>query len=244
MRLPWLGPDDPFPPLEAAFRKPNGLLAAGGGLSVGRLVAAYRHGCFPWYNEGEPLLWWSPDPRMVLPPSDLHVPRSLARSLRRGRFRVTADTAFRAVIDGCAAPRAGEAGTWITTDMIDAYVRLHEAGLAHSVEAWSGGDRLAGGLYGVSIGRVFFGESMFAREDDASKAAFVCLASQLARWDFGLIDCQMQTAHLARFGARPISRGDFRARLDALVDLPAPSSPWTLDPGLAEASGRPRGKNA
>jgi len=234
MRIPWLGPDDPFPPLETALAKPNGLLAAGGGLTVDRLQAAYRHGCFPWFAEGEPLLWWSPDPRMVLIPGALHVPRSLARTIRRGRFLIRVDTAFRAVVEGCAAPRASEAGTWITPEMAEAYTDLHAAGLAHSVEAWEG-EVLAGGLYGVSIGRAFFGESMFARASDASKQAFVFLVAQLQRWQFGLIDCQMQTAHLARFGARPIPRAEFKARLDGLLDAAPPIAPWQFDGDLASS---------
>jgi leucyl/phenylalanyl-tRNA--protein transferase len=234
MRIPWLGPDDPFPPLETALAQPNGLLAAGGGLTVDRLQAAYRHGCFPWFGEGEPLLWWSPDPRMVLMPGDLHVPRSLARTIRRGRFLVRVDRAFRAVVEGCAAPRASQGGTWITPEMADAYTDLHAAGLAHSVETWEG-DVLAGGLYGVSIGKAFFGESMFARAGDASKQAFVFLVAQLQRWQFGLVDCQMQTAHLARFGARPIPRTEFKARIDGLLDAAPPVTPWQFDDDLASS---------
>lgn len=228
MRVPWLGADDPFPPLEQALRRPNGLLAAGGGLSVERLVAAYRHGCFPWFGEGEPILWWSPDPRMVLVPEELHVSRSLARRWRRGGYQVRSDTAFRDVVEGCAAPRSDDGGTWITADMLEAYDRLHHAGWAHSAETWIDG-RLAGGLYGVAIGRIFFGESMFAREADASKLALVHLVVQLRRWGFGLLDCQMQTAHLARFGARLIPREDFRARLVALTAEASPPALWRFD---------------
>lgn len=229
MAIPWLGDDDPLPPVERALRRPNGLLAAGGGLSVRRLVDAYAHGCFPWFSEGEPVLWWSPDPRMVLFPPELHVPRSLARRLRRGDFTVTADTAFGDVMAGCAEPREDEGGTWITGEMTAAYERLHAAGHAHSVEAWQDG-LLVGGLYGVSLGRVFFGESMYTRVPDASKTAFVHLVRQLDRWGFGLIDCQMRTEHLARFGARDIPRAEFLARVRDLIALEAPPSPWRLDP--------------
>jgi leucyl/phenylalanyl-tRNA--protein transferase len=229
MSIPWLADDDPLPPVDQALRRPNGLLAAGGGLGVRRLVDAYRHGCFPWFSEGEPVLWWSPDPRMVLVPADLHIPRSLARRLRRGDFAVTADTAFTDVIAGCAEPRDDEGGTWITREMRAAYERLHAAGHAHSIEAWQDG-YLVGGLYGVALGRAFFGESMFTRVPDASKAAFVHLVRQLRRWDFGLIDCQMKTEHLARFGAREIPRSSFLNRLRELVGGDAPPPPWRLDP--------------
>lgn len=234
MRIPWLGPDDPFPPLSRALREPNGLLAAGGDLAVPRLVAAYRHGCFPWFAEGEPILWWSPDPRMVLLPAELHVPRSLARRLRRGGFEIRCDTRFRAVLDGCAAPRSDDGGTWITASMIEAYDRLHAQGFAHSVETWIDG-ALAGGLYGVSIGRVFFGESMFSREPDASKIALIHLVLQLRRWEFGLIDCQMRTSHLARFGAREIGRSTFVRLVNRHVDQPAPAVPWRFDADLASS---------
>ena len=222
MSIPWLNDGDPLPPVERALRRPNGLLAAGGGLSVGRLVEAYSHGCFPWFSEGEPVLWWSPDPRMVLFPNELHVPRSLARRMRRPGFEVRADTAFEAVVEGCAAPRDEDGGTWITAQMQDAYARLHEAGLAHSVETWIDG-RLAGGLYGVSLGRMFFGESMFTHVPDASKIAFVALVRRLEAHSVGAIDCQMRTEHLARFGAREIPRRDFLAHVRQLVAAsPAP----------------------
>jgi leucyl/phenylalanyl-tRNA--protein transferase len=222
--IPWLSDDDPLPPVADALRRPNGLLAAGGGLSVRRLVEAYRRGCFPWYSEGEPVLWWSPDPRMVLFPSELHVPRSLERRLRRGEFRITADRAFADVIAGCAEPR-DDGGTWITDEMIAAYERLHAAGYAHSVEAWQG-DLLVGGLYGVGIGEAFFGESMFTRVPDASKAAFVTLVRIFVDRGIGLIDCQMRTEHLARFGAREIPRSEFLARVQVLVRNEAPRDLW------------------
>jgi len=229
MSLPWLGEDDPLPPVEQALRRPNGLLAAGGGLSIPRLVDAYSRGCFPWYSDGEPVLWWSPDPRMVLLPTELHVPRSLQRRMRRGDITVTADLAFADVIAGCAEPRDDDSGgTWITDEMIEAYTALHRAGYAHSVEAWQDG-LLVGGLYGVAVGRAFFGESMFTRVPDASKIALVALVAQLRRWEFGLIDCQMKTAHLARFGAREVPRAEFLARIGALTGRPAPESPWALE---------------
>ena len=222
--IPWLSDDDPLPPFANALRRPNGLLAAGGGLSVRRLVEAYGHGCFPWYSEGEPVLWWSPDPRMVLFPAELHVPRSLDRRLRRGDFRITADRAFAEVIAGCAEPR-DDGGTWITAEMIAAYERLHAAGYAHSVEAWQDG-MLVGGLYGVGLGQAFFGESMFTRVPDASKAAFVTMVRVFVERGVGLIDCQMRTEHLARFGAREIPRPEFLARVQVLVRNQAPRDLW------------------
>jgi leucyl/phenylalanyl-tRNA--protein transferase len=227
MSLPWLADDDPLPPVEQALGRPNGLLAAGGGLSVRRLVEAYSHGCFPWFSQGEPVLWWSPDPRMVLVPAELHVPRSLQRRMRRGDIVVTADVAFADVIAACAEPRDDQGGTWITREMISAYLDLHAAGFAHSVEAWQGG-LLVGGVYGVSLGRAFFGESMFTRVPDASKIALVALVGQLLRWEFGVIDCQMKTEHLARFGAREIPRATFVRQLARLVAQPAPLAPWRV----------------
>ncbi|HWQ40190.1 MAG TPA: leucyl/phenylalanyl-tRNA--protein transferase [Burkholderiales bacterium] len=227
--IPWLGEDSSFPPLSRALREPNGLLAAGGDLSVERLVEAYRRGIFPWFSENDPILWWSPDPRMVLFPRELRISRSLAKTLRKGRFQVTADRAFRAVIQGCSEPRPGQRGTWITAQMIDAYCRLHQSGIAHSLETWEQG-RLVGGLYGVALGRAFFGESMFARVSDASKVAFVTLVRQLDKWRFGMIDCQMKTQHLAAFGAREIPRSEFARRLAALVDYEPIPGPWRLDP--------------
>lgn len=226
--IPWIEPNRPFPPLSLALREPNGLLAAGGDLSIDRLLEAYRSGIFPWFSEGDPILWWSPDPRMVLFPAELKISRSLAKTLRRKRFRVTADRAFGAVIEACRAPRPGQDGTWITSQMSAAYHQLHEAGHAHSVEAWLDNE-LAGGLYGVALGRAFFGESMFARVSDASKVAFVALVRQLARWRFGLIDCQMNTRHLASLGAREIPREDFARRLASLVDYAPVSGPWRFD---------------
>ena len=213
--------------MEDALRRPNGLLAAGGGLSVRRLIEAYSRGCFPWYNEGEPVLWWSPDPRMVLEPGQLHVPKSLRRRMRRGDISVTADLAFADVMAGCAEPRDDQGGTWITREMMAAYTALHAEGHAHSIEAWQDG-LLVGGLYGVALGRAFFGESMFTRVPDAAKIAFVTLVTQLQRWEFGVIDCQMKTEHLARFGAREIPRAAFVRQLDELVARSGPSRPWHL----------------
>ena len=217
-----------FPAVETALADPNGLLAMGGDLSVERLLDAYRHGIFPWFNSGEPILWWSPDPRMVLVPGEVRVTRSLAKRIRNAGFEVRADTAFADVMRACAAPRAGASGTWISPAIVAAYTRLFDAGYAHSVETWHDG-RLVGGLYGVAIGRMFYGESMFSRESDASKVALVRLAQQLQRWGFGLIDCQMETPHLASLGARTLPRAVFTARLAELVNLPHRPGPWNFD---------------
>ncbi|AEA84211.1 leucyl/phenylalanyl-tRNA--protein transferase [Stutzerimonas stutzeri] len=219
--LTWLKRDDlSFPPLETALREPNGLLAAGGDLRPERLLAAYRHGCFPWYQEGQPLLWWSPDPRTVLFPDELHVSRSLRKRMRHGDYRVTFDKAFAEVIQGCAGPRSYADGTWITTPMQDAYARLHEMGVAHSVEVWQQG-QLVGGLYGIAMGELFFGESMFSRATDASKVGFVTLVERLREWGFALIDCQMPTRHLESFGARSIPRAAFAEALAMHLDRPS-----------------------
>ncbi len=219
--LTWLKRDDfSFPPLETALREPNGLLAAGGDLRPERLLAAYRHGCFPWYQEGQPLLWWSPDPRTVLFPDELHVSRSLRKRMRHGDYQVTFDKAFTEVIQGCAGPRSYADGTWITTPMQDAYIRLHEMGVAHSVEVWQQG-QLVGGLYGLAMGELFFGESMFSRATDASKVGFVTLVERLREWGFALVDCQMPTRHLESFGARSIPRAAFAEALAAHLDRPS-----------------------
>ncbi|BAU74346.1 leucyl/phenylalanyl-tRNA--protein transferase [Metapseudomonas furukawaii] len=218
--LSWLQRDSlDFPPLGRALREPNGLLAAGGDLSPERLIRAYRHGCFPWYQDGQPILWWSPDPRTVLPPQEIHISRSLAKLLRQARFRVTFDQAFADVIQGCAGPRNYTDGTWITSPMQAAYIELHERGVAHSVEVWKD-DELVGGLYGLAIGRIFFGESMFSRADNASKVGFATLVRHLHDWGFVLIDCQMPTQHLQSFGARPISREKFARYLQLYLDQP------------------------
>lgn len=216
---------DAFPPLHTALLEPNGLLAAGGDLSCERLIAAYRHGCFPWYSDDQPLLWWSPDPRMVLLPNELHIPRSLKKTIHRQQYRVTYDQAFERVISACAAPRSTDTGTWITAEMQDAYCQLHARGYAHSVEVWHQ-EQLVGGLYGVAIGQLFFGESMFSRMSDASKVAFVTLVHDLRAAGFILIDCQMHTDHLARFGAKEISRDHFADYLQRGLDQPN-SMHWT-----------------
>jgi len=226
--IPWLDPESPFPPLETALARPNGLLAVGGDLSPSRLIDAYRRGIFPWFNEGEPILWWSPDPRMVLFPQELKISRSLRKTLKRGNYEIRADSAFKQVMEACAAPRGEHTGTWIHAEMIAAYGRLHEMGMAHSMETWIEGE-LVGGLYGVGQGKMFFGESMFSRVSDASKIAFVHLVAQLQRWGFEMIDCQMKTEHLASLGAREISRNEFRQKLKELVHYPERGKKWCLD---------------
>ncbi|MBS9404438.1 leucyl/phenylalanyl-tRNA--protein transferase [Halomonas sp. TRM85114] len=207
--LPWLA-DYPviFPPVELALRDPDGLLAAGGDLSPAWLLAAYRRGIFPWYGDDQPILWWSPDPRMVLFPSEMRVRRSLAKRARNGGFRVSADRAFPHVVAACAAPRPGQPGTWITAEMSKAYEQLHALGAAHSVEVWHDG-RLIGGLYGIAMGPVFFGESMFSHQPDASKIALMHLTDAMQGGGGKLIDCQMHTSHLASLGARGIARAEF-----------------------------------
>jgi leucyl/phenylalanyl-tRNA--protein transferase len=221
-----LARDPVFPEPEQA--EADGLLAVGGDLSPDRLLAAYACGIFPWYDDESPILWWSPDPRLVLEPAWLHVPGSLRRTLRRGRFRVTADTAFPTVIARCAErPRPGQRGTWITAEMRAAYVRLHELGFAHSFEAWEG-DALAGGLYGVSLGSAFFGESMYSDRPDASKVAFAESVAWLAAKGVELIDCQVRTDHLVRFGAREIPRREFLARLRGALRRPTLRGRWTM----------------
>jgi leucyl/phenylalanyl-tRNA--protein transferase len=216
-----------FPP--AYLARHDGLLAVGGDLSPQRLTLAYSMGIFPWYNWDEPILWWSPDPRLVLFPSEIRVPRSLAKLMRKTPFRITVDEAFDQVIRACATVRLDQdEGTWINEKMMAAYGRLHDEGLAHSVEAWVG-DRLVGGLYGVSLGRSFFGESMFTLEDNASKVAFVTLNRCLLKREFIMIDCQVKTDHLMRFGARNIDREDFLACLDRALAFPTLKGRWKLD---------------
>jgi leucyl/phenylalanyl-tRNA---protein transferase len=195
-----------FPPVELA--DPSGILAVGGDLSPERLIEAYSRGIFPWFSEGDPIIWWSPDPRFVIFPDELYVSRTMRQVLRRGIFTITCDTDFRSIIQGCQEPRKRERGTWITAEMMDAYVRLHELGFAHSVEAWQDGV-LAGGLYGVSLGRCFFGESMFTRAANASKAAFITLARRLEERGFIIIDSQVYTAHLESLGAHDITREEY-----------------------------------
>ena len=224
--IPWLPPEPVFPPLEKALTEPNGLLAVGGDLSPQRLLAAYRCGIFPWYSGDDPILWWSPDPRMVLFPDEFKISRSLAKTLRNAEFQVRLDAAFREVVQACASvPRDGQPGTWITQEMQKAYCELHRRGYAHSVETWIDG-RLAGGLYGIAIGRVFYGESMFSESRDASKIALAHLCAYLKQRGFGIIDCQMETRHLASLGARPIFRRDFVARLDELCAQGDPPGHW------------------
>jgi len=217
---------DSFPSPNEALTEPNGLLAAGGDLSPKRLLAAYRHGIFPWYEEGQPILWWSPDPRAVLRPDGVKVSRSLRRSLIKGGFELRVDTAFADVVAACAAPRRYTDATWITRDMAAAYRRLHELGWAHSFETWRDGE-LVGGLYGVAIGWVFFGESMFARATDASKVALVRLADYLGQRSFELIDCQVASAHVASLGATSVSRAEFLALLDAYCEPRGVPGSWS-----------------
>ena len=224
--IPWLGRDDPFPPLDRALKHPNGLLAAGADLSPQRLLAAYRQGIFPWYAQDEPILWWSPDPRMVLIPSELRISRSLAKTLRNRDHEIRFDSAFEAVMQGCAtrgaaaaAHGAGAGGTWITDDMRAAYLRLHQLGYAHCAETWIDGE-LAGGLYGVAIGRMFYGESMFTRVTDASKIALAALVRLLLEEKVAVIDCQQNTSHLASLSANEVSRAQFCAHLAQAVRQP------------------------
>lgn len=212
------------------MREPNGLLAAGADLSPQRILTAYRTGIFPWFNAGEPILWWSPDPRMVLFPGEFKLSRSLAKFMRQHKFEVRFDTQFEPVMRACAAPRAGQSGTWIHENMIAAYIELHKRGDAHSIEVWHHG-MLVGGLYGIALGRMFYGESMFSAIPNGSKIALACLARQLHRWNFGMIDCQMYTPHLASLGAREIPRDEFIAKLKDLVNC-APISHWHFDPDI------------
>lgn len=231
--LPWLA-EHPvlFPPVELALRDPDGLLAAGGDLSPDWLLAAYRRGIFPWYGDEQPILWWSPDPRMVLFPNELRVRRSLAKRARNGGFRVSADRAFPHVVAACAAPRQGQSGTWISAEMSNAYAQLHTLGAAHSVEVWQD-DRLIGGLYGIAMGAVFFGESMFSRQPDASKIALMHLAHAMQNGGGKLIDCQMHTSHLASLGARDIARAEFIGYLEKWLG----DEEWPGEPSSNEATG-------
>ncbi|GMR14590.1 MAG: leucyl/phenylalanyl-tRNA--protein transferase [Gammaproteobacteria bacterium] len=206
-------PESPFPAVELALENPRGLLAAGGDLSVTRLVNAYRHGIFPWYSEDEPILWWSPSPRCVLYPERVHISRRLRRRYNQGAFSVTADRAFAQVIEACAKARGNAGGTWITKEMQDAYILLHATGIAHSLEVWRGGE-LAGGVYGLALGPVFFGESMFSRVNDASKVALVALCRQMMQWEFTLLDCQVSNPHLLSMGAEEVSRAEFQQHLN------------------------------
>ena len=216
-----------FPPPDLA--EDNGLLAVGGDLSESRLLAAYSMGIFPWYSEGDPVLWWSPDPRLVLFPKELKISRSLRQTIKKGIFRATMDSAFEEVITNCAAiHRKDDGGTWITDEMADAYIRLHHSGFAHSVEVRAEGE-LAGGLYGVSLGSAFFGESMFTRKSNASKVAFAALVQQLLKWNFSFIDCQITTPHLSGLGAREIPRSNFLEILKSALQHPAKKEKWKIE---------------
>jgi leucyl/phenylalanyl-tRNA--protein transferase len=216
--IPWLqNSSDPFPPVNKALDDPNGLLAAGGGLTQKRLISAYRSGIFPWYSPGEPILWWSPDPRCVLIPDQLHISRSMSKRLKKKDYTVCFDRNFPAVIEACSEPRADGEGTWITREMKQAYCSLHEQGLAHSVEVYID-DQLVGGLYGIAMGRLFFGESMFSRSRDASKIAFIKMVEQLRNWGYSLIDCQVSNEHLFSLGATEIARDEFMSYLDEYLD--------------------------
>ena len=228
MQLTLLDPDQPqqaFPPLHKALKQPNGLLAFGGCLTPQRIVNAYRAGVFPWFNPGEPILWWSPDPRLVLFPEHLIIARSLAKTLRKQPFEIRYDTAFQQVMSACAAPRSEDSGTWITDDMLQAYQHLHQLGIAHSFEAWQD-DELVGGLYGIAIGQVFFGESMFHRQTDASKVVFVHLVKQLSAWTYRLIDCQVSSDHLLSLGAEEIPRSRFADFLNQYCEQPPHPQAW------------------
>ncbi|MDX8380028.1 MAG: leucyl/phenylalanyl-tRNA--protein transferase [Gallionella sp.] len=234
--IPWIVKDAPFPPVTQALREPCGLLAAGGDLTAARLLLAYRSGIFPWFSPGDPLLWWSPDPRMVLIPAEFKVSNSFSKTLRNHHYEVRTDTAFEQVMRNCAAPR-DQQGTWIDEQMIAAYCELHQRGYAHSVETWINNE-LVGGLYGVAIGQMFYGESMFSFVSNGSKIALAHLTKQLQRWQpdasNAMIDCQMKTPHLASLGAREIPRSEFIERLQNLIHG-TPSKNWTFDPDLFHA---------
>lgn len=234
MPLPWLEPQSvAFPPVEQALKDPNGLLAAGGSLTPDWLLCAYRHGIFPWYEAGQPILWWTPDPRLVLLPSRLKISRSLSKLLKKHEYSLSFDRDFSGVIAACAGSRRGSSGTWITDDMHAAYARLHELGYAHSVEVWAGAS-LVGGLYGVALGRVFFGESMFSEEPNTSKLALVYLVRHLQHWGFELIDCQVSSEHLLSLGAEEISRREFQSSLERLLDVAPQPGAWQGEKELLE----------
>ena len=225
--LPWLDPDQLwFPPANEALDDPDGLLALGGDLSTDRLILAYRNGIFPWYSDEQPILWWSPNPRCVLFPDEIHVSRSLRRTLNQHRFQVTADQAFGRIIRLCATTRAE--GTWITEEMIASYVELHRMGVAHSIEVWNHRGDLAGGMYGLGIGRCFFGESMFSLETNASKVLMVHLAHQLQTWGYRIMDCQVESRHLLTMGAKTIPREEFLSILRLSIDQKPDQTDWTF----------------
>ncbi|MCW9024571.1 MAG: leucyl/phenylalanyl-tRNA--protein transferase [Gammaproteobacteria bacterium] len=229
----WLNPLDreDFPNVSLALRDPDGLLAIGGDLSIERLLAAYQRGIFPWYSDEQPVLWWSPDPRSIIRPENLRISRSLQKTLKKQVFQLTIDKAFKDVIKHCSESRKNAVGTWITDEMMYAYNRLHDAGHAHSIECWQN-DKLVGGLYGIAIGQVFFGESMFSKVTDASKVAFVYLIKQLQAWGYELIDCQVQSAHLDSLGAENIPRTVFIHALEYYCQQPGHDTPWEFDPDL------------
>ena len=230
--LPYVDTDEPFPNIETALDDPNGLLCWGGALNAARLQRAYAQGIYPWFSPGQPVLWWTPEPRMVLAVADFKLQRSLLKVIRNSGFEVRVDTAFERVIRHCGeTPRPGQDGTWITDSIVAAYVELHNEGLAHSVETWREGE-LVGGLYGVSLGDMFFGESMFAHARDASKVALAHLVAQLHRWEMPWIDCQQETEHLASLGAKPIARATFAAQVAQLVSLPSRKGTWRFDEDL------------
>ena len=231
-RIVWISPQDPpgaFPDIESALREPDGLLAAGGDLSPARLLEAYRRGIFPWFDDGQPILWWSPDPRCVLFPAGLHISRRLAREMRGTAAEVRFNTCFPDVVAGCAAPRKSKPGTWITADMQAAYLELHREGWAHSIEIWED-DALAGGLYGVGLGKMFFGESMFSRRSNASKYALFALSTVLSRQGFELIDCQVASRHLMTLGAILLPRHEFSTILASCCDVVTTSLVWPNSP--------------
>lgn len=230
-RITWISSADPpeaFPDVASAFDTPDGLLAAGGDLSETRLLYAYRHGIFPWFDDGQPILWWSPDPRCIIRPDEFHLSRRLSRYLRQSGFEVSCNTAFDAVIAECAVDREGQQGTWITTEMLEAYSQLHKSGWAHSIEIWSGGV-LSGGLYGLAIGKAFFGESMFSRHSNASKAAVFALCQLLEQADFAVLDCQVESPHLVSLGATLLPRTEFAAMLSVACE--PQSQMLSLPPG-------------
>ena len=237
----WIDPNAPvidFPDVELALCEPDGLLAVGGDLGVERLLLAYSRGIFPWFGPDQPILWWAPDPRLILEPANLNISRSLKKTLRQGKFTVTMDRCFGEVVKACSRSRPKQSGTWITDEMLAAYTDLHAAGYAHSVECWFD-DKLAGGLYGVSIGRIFFGESMFTRVTDASKVAFVALTRQLERWHFPLIDCQVHTSHMESLGASFIPRRQFSRILQRECRKTDDAPTWVLDANISLIHGKP-----
>ncbi|MBV1914847.1 MAG: leucyl/phenylalanyl-tRNA--protein transferase [Pseudomonadales bacterium] len=224
--LPWLDEGvQKFPPVTTALDEPNGLLAAGGDLSPERIQSAYQQGIFPWFEQDQPILWWSPNPRSVIYTDQFKPSRSLLKTIRKNRYQITFDRAFDEVINACAEPRAGQADTWITADMISAYNQLHKLGIAHSIESWSD-DQLVGGLYGLSIGQVFFGESMFSRSTDASKVAFATMVNWLKSWGYSLIDCQVSNPHLSSLGAVELPREQFIKELSQRVDQTPFDNAW------------------